>query len=80
MTFRKVLVAAAGVAALSMVAGMTHANTVNATLSAQYFEVAGNSGDPDFNVFSTPNVAAGGHLGPQRHAGRDCALRRQRHQ
>ena len=32
---------------------------VTASLSATYYQVLGNSGDPDFNVFSTPNVAPG---------------------
>ena len=37
--------------------------TVSATLSATYFSVA-DSSDPDFNLYSTPNVALGSQLGP----------------
>lgn len=38
--------------------------TINASLSAQYFQIAGNSGDPDINIYNTPNVLDGSSLGP----------------
>jgi hypothetical protein len=48
------------IASLGAVAALTgtaaRADTINATLSATYFEVADNSGDPDFTVSNTPNV------------------------
>ena len=45
-------------------AALAGPSPVTATLSATYFEVLGSSPDPDFNVFNTPNVAAGSALGP----------------
>jgi hypothetical protein len=50
--------------ALMTSSGAALADGVTATLSATYFEVSGASPDPDFNVFNTPNVAAGSALGP----------------
>ncbi len=56
--------------ALSVAAGAllssqsAQAEPVGASLSATYYEVLGSSGDPDFNVYSTPNVALGSSLGP----------------
>lgn len=55
----------ASAAALSLAAfgfGVAHASPVTATLSATYYEVADGS-DPDFNVYSTPNVLNGSSLG-----------------
>jgi hypothetical protein len=59
---RYVFAAAAAAAAL-VSAGAAHADSVSATLSATYFQVADFS-DPDFNLYSTPNVLNGSHLGP----------------
>ncbi|HWY61714.1 MAG TPA: PEPxxWA-CTERM sorting domain-containing protein [Rhizomicrobium sp.] len=50
-------------AAALMTSLSTAAHAVTATLGATYFEVADGS-DPDFNLFSTPNVALGSVLGP----------------
>jgi hypothetical protein len=33
------------------------------SLAATYFQILGTSGDPDFNIFNTPNVAPGSSLG-----------------
>ncbi len=41
-----------------------HADTISATLSAQYFEISATSGDPDVNIYNTPIVALGSSLGP----------------
>jgi hypothetical protein len=49
---------------LAVGSGAANASPVTATLSATYFEVLDSSGDPDFGVFSTPNVAADSALGP----------------
>jgi fibro-slime domain-containing protein len=51
-------------AAAIITSASTAAHAVTATLSATYYEVAVQSGDPDFNIFSTPNVADGSVLGP----------------
>lgn len=50
-------------AAIAFGVGAAQADTVTATLSAQYYQVADGS-DPDFNLFSTPNVLNGSSLGP----------------
>jgi hypothetical protein len=44
--------------------GPVRADTVSASLNAQYFEISASSGDPDVNVYNTPNVALGSSLGP----------------
>ena len=64
MNFSRVFVAAAATITTVMVAAAAHADPVTATLSATYYQVAGNSGDQDFNIFNTPNVALGSTLGP----------------
>ena len=51
-------------AALAGLAGHAHAGTVNATLSATYYEVKSGTGAPDFGGSGTPNVAPGSMLGP----------------
>ena len=56
------LATAASMSLLLAPASAVAAN-VNATLSAAYYEVASHS-DPDFNVGTMPNVAAGSMLGP----------------
>lgn len=52
------------VAALGLCFAAAQANTVNATLAAQYFKVLNGTGAPDFGGSGTPNVAAGSLLGP----------------
>jgi hypothetical protein len=64
----KTHILAASAAAISLATfgfGAAHAgpSPVTATLGATYYEVADGS-DPDFNIYSTPNVAAGSALGP----------------
>ena len=56
--------AMACVLALAGIATQAHAGTVDATLSATYFEVKAGTGAPDFGGSGTPNVAAGSTLGP----------------
>ena len=56
-------VALACAVALAGLAGHAHAGTVDATLSATYFEVKAGTGAPDFGGSGTPNVAAGSTLG-----------------
>jgi PEP-CTERM motif len=61
----KSLIFTASAAVLSLATlglGVAHAGGVTATLSATYYEVADGS-DPDFNVYSTPNVLNGSSLG-----------------
>jgi len=53
----------AAAAASLLVGHAAQADTVTATLAAHYFEVPDGS-DPDFNLYSTPVVAAGSSLGP----------------
>lgn len=63
----KIQMISASVLALSLAAlaqGVAHAGGVTATLGATYYEVANNGTDPDFQVYSTPNVADGSALGP----------------
>ena len=55
--------AAALLSLATMGTGIAHAGGVTATLSATYYEVPDWS-DPDFNTYSTPNVAIGSTLGP----------------
>ena len=50
--------------ALASLASHALADTVNATLSATYFEVKAGTGGPDFGGSGFPNVAAGSALGP----------------
>ena len=57
-------VALACALALAGLAGQAHAGTVDATLSATWFEVKAGTGGPDFGGSGTPNVAAGSTLGP----------------
>ena len=57
-------VALACAAALAGLAGQAQAGTVDATLSATYFEVKAGTGAPDFGGSGKPNVAAGSTLGP----------------
>lgn len=52
-----------GLVGVFVSAGIANADTVSATLAAQYFQVASGS-DPDFNTNSTPNVLDGSSLGP----------------
>ena len=55
------------IACLAALAGLgtpAHAATVDATLSATYFEVKAGTGAPDFGGSGTPNVVAGSALGP----------------
>jgi PEP-CTERM motif len=59
-----ILIAPAAILSLATLGlGVAHAGGVTATLGATYYEVADGS-DPDFNVFSTPNVLDGSTLGP----------------
>jgi hypothetical protein len=51
-------------AALAGLGQPAHAATVDATLSATYFQVKAGTGAPDFGGSGTPNVAAGSALGP----------------
>ena len=50
--------------ALAGLASQAQAGTVNATLSATYYEVPNNGASPDFGGSGTPNVALGSTLGP----------------
>ena len=50
--------------ALAALASPAHADPVNATLGATYFEILNGTGGPDFGGSGTPNVAAGSALGP----------------
>ena len=50
--------------ALASLASQAHAGTVDATLSATYFEVKAGTGSPDFGGSGKPNVAPGSTLGP----------------
>ena len=59
---KKVLCSAVAVAAL-MAGQAAHAGTVNATLTAHYFEIFDHT-DPDVNLYNTPIVALGSSLGP----------------
>ncbi len=60
---KKILLAAGLTATTIFIPLKSHAATVNATLSASYFEVANNT-DPDFSTSSTPHVLVGSTLGP----------------
>ena len=53
-----------GALALAGFAGQASAGTVNATLSATYYQVLNGTGAPDFGGSGTPNVANGSALGP----------------
>jgi hypothetical protein len=55
---------AGAIIALAVVGSPAFADTVTATLHAQYFEVSDSAGDPDFGLYSTPIVANGSTLGP----------------
>jgi hypothetical protein len=57
-------VAGAIVLSLAGFVSQAHADPVNATLSATYFEVLNGTGGPDFGGSGTPNVAPGSALGP----------------
>jgi hypothetical protein len=57
-------VAAATVLSLAGFVSQAHADPVNATLSATYFEVLNGTGSPDFGGSGSPNVALGSALGP----------------
>jgi hypothetical protein len=64
MKIKSLISGSACVFALLLASGYgAKAGTVNATLSATYYQV-GDFTDPDFNLFSTPNVANGSSLGP----------------
>jgi hypothetical protein len=57
-------VVAACALGLAMATAPAHADTVNSTLGATYFEVLHGTGAPDFGGSGTPNVADGSALGP----------------
>jgi len=61
---RSASAALVGALALAGIANPAHAGTVDATLSATYFEVLAGTGAPDFGGSGFPNVAAGSALGP----------------
>jgi hypothetical protein len=59
------LTATIGLATAAALGAVTaHANPVNATLSATYFEVCASCNPPDFGGSGTPNVTLGSGLGP----------------
>ena len=53
-----------GALALAGLVTQAQAGTVNATLSATYYEVKAGTGGPDFGGSGFPNVATGSSLGP----------------
>lgn len=58
----RILTASAALSLAAVGFGVAHASPVTATLGATYYEVADGS-DPDFNLFSTPNVLNGSAIG-----------------